>query len=208
MPRIMRLILATIVLLTTAAVAWGQDDAARQPAPQAIQVAPLANHGEVIPLLADVPDGAETAWAVIPTPGGLSLILAVSTPDGVTILSHVILVGPRPPPIDPPDPTPPGPDPPEPTPVSSLEVWIVEETADRTPEQARVLLSTEWRSHLKDNGHSLRLTDQDAPTAPVTLPGELPAVLGFISGRDEAVFRAPLPDTGVGLLKLVKGWAK
>lgn len=207
----MRLILATLLLLTTAAGAWCHDDVAQpSPPPQAIQAPPSATLGEIIPLLAGVPDGAASAWAVMPTPEGLTLILAVSTADGVTLYSHTIAVGPQPlpPPIDPPDPTPPGPDPPEPTPASRLEVWIIEESSDRTPEQARTMLAVPWRTWLKDNGHSLRLTDKDAPTAPATLRGELPCVVGYGPGDDEPRFRAPLPKDGAGMLELVKGWAK
>jgi hypothetical protein len=203
----MRSILAILLLLTTAAAARGYDEPA-QPSPpsQVIQVAPEAKHGDVIPLLANVPEQCMKAWAVMPGPNGLTLILAIGTADGVRLESHVIAIGPQPKP-DPPGPIPPGPDD-KPTPASTLEIWVIEESSDRTPAQGRTMLAMPWRTWLRDNGHSLRLTDQDAPTAPATLPGELPCVVGYGPGDDEPRFRAPLPATGAGMLELVKGWAK
>lgn len=99
----MRRILAALLILTAATGAFGHDDDAQPKTPSpAIEVPPAADAGDVIPLLADVPDGAELAWAVIPTVEGLTLILAVSTPDGVVIESQTIAVK-RPPPGDDPD---------------------------------------------------------------------------------------------------------
>jgi hypothetical protein len=202
----MRPILATLLALATAAGAWAHDEPAQpEPPPQVIQVAPEAQHGDVIPLLADVPAECMKAWAVMPGPNGLTLILAIGTAEGVRLESHVIAIGPQPGPNV--NPTPPGPDV-EPTPASTLEVWVIEESSDRTPAQGRTMLSLPWRTYLKDNGHSLRLTDKDAPTAPATLPGELPCVVGYGPGDDEPRFRAALPKDGAGMLELVKGWAK
>ncbi len=111
----MRPILAALLLLSTAAGAWGHDDAAQpNPAPQVIQAPPSADIGDIISMLAAVPDGGETAWAVMLTPEGLTLILTFDAlpddPDhGRTIVSHAIAVK-RPPPgdnDDPPDDEPP-----------------------------------------------------------------------------------------------------
>lgn len=99
----MRPVLATLLILTAATGAWAHDDDAHpKPPSPAIEVPPSADAGDVIPLLADVPDGAKLAWAVIPTTEGLTLILAVSTPEGVVIESQTITVK-RPPPGEDPD---------------------------------------------------------------------------------------------------------
>ena len=211
--RLLATAIATLLLLTTAAGAWAHDEPAQpEPPQQVIQVPPSASIGEVIPLRADVPDEAETAWAVTVTPGGLTATLAYDAtpgePGGITIVWQLVKVGPSP---NPPNPGP-GPTP-TPTPVSTLEVWVIEERDPREPggrnqAHARTLLSMPWRNFLKDNGHSLTLIEHDAPTAPATLPGELPCVVGFGPGDDEPRFRAPLPKDGAAMLELVRRWTR
>ena len=84
--------------------------------------------------------------------------------DGHLVTSKVVLTvaGDVEPPV-PPDPPPPPipPDPPPPIVVEQLHVIIVEESADRTPEQAKVLLSKAVRDYLKSVDGVLHIVDQD-----------------------------------------------
>lgn len=138
------------------------------------------------------------------------------------LAEHMITIGgPSPSPI--PDPTPePGPDPaPDPTPplpLSQMLVIVVEESADRTREQAWILLDPTVRKWMTDNGHRLRILDKDsqspdalpwiqratAPTETVPSPA-LPRVLISDSGGSVS-FVGDLPAGPIGMLELVKKW--
>ncbi len=88
----MRPILATLLLILTAASAHGQT----------IEAPPSAELGEVVALEATLPEGMASAWAIVATLDGYTAILAFGNADCVKIVSHKIAVK-RPPPGDDPD---------------------------------------------------------------------------------------------------------
>ncbi len=113
-----------------------------------------------------------------------------------------------------PDPPEPGPDPePDPAPDKLAEMWVIviEESRDRTAEQAQILLDLSLRNWLEENGHHFRLVDQDQPASDLTAwiarteEHDLPRC--FLVGEDgESVFEGPLPESKAAFLKLVKKW--
>jgi hypothetical protein len=116
---------------------------------------------------------------------------------------HRMLVGPRPPPNPTPTPTP--------TPGTVARVVIVEESGDRTPEQAAILTDPRLKP-LRDQ-RKLLILDQDAadslgqPAAELSqYDGQpLPRVIGLDSSGVRSV-AADLPGSADGLMELLKAW--
>lgn len=114
--------------------------------------------------------------------------------------------GPDPPvPPVPPNP-PPGPDPPLPTTIT--DVIIVSQTEDRTPAQATVILSTEWRKHLDDVEIPFQCLDQDQlpqQYQPLAAKAAGKATVFFIgdAGVEEAA-AVPLPVSATALQNLIQ----
>jgi hypothetical protein len=123
------------------------------------------------------------------------------TPYGLAL--HRMLVGPRPPPH--PTPTP------IPTPGTVARVVIIEESGDRTPEQATILTDPRLKP-LRDQ-RKLLILDQDAADSSGTPAAELsqydgqplPRVIGLDSFGVRSV-AAELPGTADGLIELLKTW--
>ena len=137
------------------------------------------------------------------------------------LVSHTITIGgPAPNPSPTPEPGPdPAPDPiPPPLPLTEMTVVVVEESADRTREQAWVILDPTVRIWLKANGHKrLRTVDQTNPSpdmVPLVERAKTAQTEGvpfqprvFILGPDGAVsFAGELPISPIGMLELVKEW--
>jgi hypothetical protein len=116
---------------------------------------------------------------------------------------HRMLVGPRPPP----HPTPP----PTPTPGNVARVVVIEESGDRTPEQATILTDPRLKP-LRDQ-RKLLILDQDATDSQGQPASELsqydgqplPRVLGLDSSGVRSV-AAELPGSADGLIDLLKVW--
>ena len=138
--------------------------------------------------------------------GGRATIAVDWNLDKPLLALHEVLVG------DGPEPVPP---PPPPPPTEDLWCIIVEETAERTPEQKIVLLSLEVRKLFTDE--VFRLVDKD--TAPGkdepylqdyidrAIQGKLPTL--FLVGDDGKVrYEGPLPATVAAMVKLVEDTKK
>lgn len=115
------------------------------------------------------------------------------------------------------------PSPPDPPPVSTakeLMVLIVEETAQRTPARAELLLSEAWRVQVVALGHRWRLVDRNAtewdgtparvlapwrelPALPTGQPRGLPWVL-LVSSAGRVLFEGPVPSSDSGIVELVR----
>jgi len=97
--------------------------------------------------------------------------------DGHLVASKVVLTvaGDVEPPVPPVPPDPPPPLPPPPIVVEQLHAIIVEESADRTPEQAKVVLSKAVRDYLTSVDGVLHIVDQDVTdgdgNTPTTVAG-------------------------------------
>jgi len=108
------------------------------------------------------------------------LVAAPGQPPVLTFF-EVIPLSPTPPVPPTPEPTPPKPEPPAPVPVppgpGALELLWIEETAARTPQQARAITDRAIREALANAGWSLRVVDQDITDETGKTPPELaPAI--------------------------------
>lgn len=119
--------------------------------------------------------------------------------------------GPEPDPEPDPDPDP---IPPPPGPLAEMWLIVVEETNQRTPEQAWVLLDPTVRRWMKANGHHLRIVDKDQKAsdlqewinrATAQTNNALPYL--FVVDDSGAVsFEGELPIGPIQMLELVKKW--
>lgn len=136
---------------------------------------------------------------VRPTKAGKwSLSAARAAADGKLFASSVTLStsAPEPQPDPTPGPTPPGP----------KVVVIVEESSQRTPAQAKLLLDPTWRRQLAQAGHVVYVADKDAAVPPdlqpyvaMTAGKRLPwLIVATKSGR--IVREMPLPTTADSIL--------
>jgi len=112
-----------------------------------------------------------------------------------------------------PDPQPdPEPDPdPEPGPLAKMSLIVVEETRDRTPQQAQILLDPTLRTWLKNNGHQIHLIDKDQPAEGLKdwialTDNVLPHLFIVDSGGGKPVWDGPLPTTQEAMRELCKEW--
>jgi hypothetical protein len=115
-------------------------------------------------------------------------------------------------------PTPPTPPiPPDPTPVANLWGIVIEETSQRTAEQAVVLTSTKVRDLFKDGG--FRVVDKDTETAADVRPyqerakGQALPVLYLVDTTGKIYYEGAIPKTVAIMEELVgkyksKGGAK
>ena len=117
----------------------------------------------------------------------------------------------------------PSPDPP-PVTARELMVLIVEETAQRTPALADLLLSEQWRAQVTALGHRWRVVDQHATESDGTparvlapwralpaLPSGQSRVLPWVLLVDSAGFvlsEGPLPSSESALVDLVRKHTK
>ena len=93
---------------------------------------------------------------------------------------------------------------PQPMPTPGVrKIIILEQSEDRTPEQAAVLTSPELREYLESKGHSLRITDLDSvPTG--TVPSSPLPLLVIEDGVGNAIYQGVLPATVDATLTLIK----
>ena len=91
---------------------------------------------------------------------------------------------------------------------------IVEETAERTPEQARVLLDPTVRKWMEKNGHHFRTCDKDQSAEDLQewihralQAADLPRLFA-VSESGEVVFEGPLPHSPLEMLALVKKYGR
>ena len=102
-------------------------------------------------------------------------------------------------------PTPaPFPKPPVPIP-GKRKVIILEETGDRTPHQAVVILSPKLRSYLKSKGHPYRVRDVDqlAPTGHAPPRSDLPQLI-IEDGDGNPIYMGALPKTVEDTIETIK----
>ena len=105
---------------------------------------------------------------------------------------------------DSPDPPPPPP-PPPPGPIQEMTVLVVEESSQRTPEQAAILMCYPCRKWLTDNGHRMRIVDKDVKDQSGQVPADLerfidppPDILPYVflvDANGVTHWQGPLPDT-------------
>lgn len=131
----------------------------------------------------------------------------------------VVIVDPNPPPPDPPKPPDPTPGPTPPVPAGARAVLILHESAETTPQVARLLTQLRTGQHaeyLRSRGHSLSILDDDAvgfdgrPSPAVEAWRShfagltLPAVLIYDPDRSAIIAKQALPATSAELIELVK----
>lgn len=143
-------------------------------------VAPLSTWKQVdgvefangVPFAMPLADG-ETGTALIMD--GTRLVLAAPGQPPALAIFEVLPVEPSPPP----NPVPPQPEPPAPVPPGPgvLDLLWIEETAARTPEQARAITNRALREALAAAGWSLRVVDQDITDETGKTPRELAAAM-------------------------------
>jgi hypothetical protein len=153
------------------------------------------------------PWGWRLRVSFVPPVNGVYVLVCDWNQEPYGLALHRMLVGPRPPP----GPTPP-PDPPKPpTPGTVARVVIVEESGDRTPEQAAIL--TDPRLKPLRDARKLLILDKDAadsqgqPAAELSqYDGQpLPRVIGLDSSGVRSV-AAELPGSADGLMELLRTW--
>jgi hypothetical protein len=132
-------------------------------------------------------------------------VLVDWNPDPAQLVWHTINVegenGPDPPP------------PPPPGPLASMQVIVVEESKQRTPNQAQILLDPTLRKWLTKNGHEIRLAEKDQPSSDlkqwIAQAGSALPYLFIVdpsSGGDKAVWEGPLPTSQDDFRALCKEW--
>ncbi|MFZ5833210.1 MAG: hypothetical protein ACOY3P_24240 [Planctomycetota bacterium] len=177
---------------------------AADPTPEANAPAlKLAVSGGLLTVTPELPFAAKRTWRVLPGTGPTrTLILSVATDgDPVVYLYQIGPYGAQPQPE--PDPKPdPQPDPkpePEPQPTPS-ELWavVVEESSQRTPEQAAILASPQVRALFPEG--RFRVLDQDAQAADAKTyldrsRGKPLPVLYLIDPQARVHYEGPLPAT-------------
>ena len=176
---------------------------------------------ETLRFAVSAPDGAEVVLdkelSMTVAPWGWRLRVSFVPPaDGIYVLVcdwnqepfglalHRILVGPRPPPPDPPPPPPP-------PPGRVARVVIVEESGDRTPEEAAILTDPRLKP-LRDQ-RKLLILDQHAADSQGQPASELsqydgqplPRVIGLDSSGVRSV-ASELPGSADGLMELLRTW--
>ena len=137
------------------------------------------------------------------------------------LAEHRVMVGGKSPEPEP-DPKP-DPIPPPPGPLAEMWVIVVEETSQRTPEQAWVLLDPTVRQWMKANGHHLRIVDKDQTASDLaewigralaknrkgdqTAPrADALPYLFVVDDSGSVVFEGALPSGPIQMLELVKKW--
>jgi len=104
----------------------------------------------------------------------------------------------------------PNPPPPPPPPVPGKRwVILIEETSERTPQLASVLVDAKnaWRPYLKDKGHQFRAWDKDVVPpdgARWLLECESVPTLFIADENGTVLFKGPPPETSAAMLALVK----
>ena len=148
-------------------------------------------------------DGGKRAAFSAAIPGKYMVLLVV---DQTAYTGHAIVISEDPQPNPFPDPIPP--------PLKVASVVVVEETAQRTPEQFAVMSAPPWRTYLADSGIKLRFADQDVTDETGALPADLkPAIerakqdglprVVFLDAGGSVVASEALPNSGAEMLKLV-----
>ena len=147
-------------------------------------------------------------------PGTRTIFLQVESP-GLDSLPRCDFeygkVGPKPDPGPTPDPNPP---PPPPGPLAEMWVIVVEETSQRTPEQARVLLDPTVRQWMANHQHHFRILDKDQTSTDLTewierAAAQTETALPYLFIVDDSgvvSFEGPLPIGPLEMLSLVKKW--
>ena len=159
----------------------------------------------VVPPTEDFEAIGDRAFLSARGPGQFTIILAVATADGIEQVTHVVTVGegPAPSPFPSPRPTP-GPK------TTRLQVAIVENSDDRTPEQAAVYVTgLKLIAWLKDNGHPrirlLETPSAQTDVAPWTArAGDRIPYVFLIDDASRVVHEGKLPQTEAEMLELVK----
>ena len=93
---------------------------------------------------------------------------------------------------------------PEPTPAPGKRtVTIIEESKDRTVEQAKIM--TKLRSYLPSKGHSLKILDVSQIVPPASAPSRdsLPRIV-IDDGAGKLLFQGPFPATVDAVIKLIQ----
>jgi len=199
-------------------------DTSPRPKPQP---SPAPNQEIVAPDNTPLPDAAirhiwvtDSAGAVLDTAAEKPLIEASKVSFGsytVHVLSNkltetTITVGGTPTPTPGPEPKPDPKPEPQPTPKPTADLWgiVIEESSQRTPQQAAVLASTELRAMF--TGKQFRVIDKDTNTDPQfgkyiqqSVGQKLP-LLWLVTPTGDVLFQGELPTTSAAAVDLVKKW--
>jgi hypothetical protein len=157
------------------------------------------------------------------TPGRFRVLAWNAKGDVASNLAEcwVVIVDPRPPtpPPDPPQPPDPTPGPTPPVPAGARAVLILRETAESTPQLARLLTQLRTGQHaeyLRSKGHSLSILDDDAvgsdgrpsPAVELWRPHfaglTLPAVLIYDPTSKVVIAKQSLPATSAEVIETLK----
>jgi len=135
----------------------------------------LAEHKSFIVPLASGENGS--AMALAAAEGQILIVAAKGDPPVIALyrVSAFDVPGPNPNPDPRPEPEP-DPDP-RPNPRGPLSLIWIEETADRTPEQAAALTDSELRDAIRKAGWSLRIADVDVVDEDGNPPSDLAAYI-------------------------------
>jgi hypothetical protein len=165
----------------------------------------------------ELQNDTKKAVVIALTPGRYRL-LAVSAKDGTpsdfaecaVVIGGVVPVppGPSPPPV-----------PPDPTPAGLRELVVIRETADSTPQQARLLTTLRtgaFDTYLRSKGHRLYVLDDDSVGSdgrpsplveawkPIVAGIPMP-VLVIVEPKTRGVLaKQPLPESADAVLELLK----
>ncbi len=100
----------------------------------------------------------------------------------------------------------PPPFPPTPVPTPGKRtITIIEESQDRTVEQAKVMTSPKLRSYLSGKGHQFKILDVSQIVPPDNVPPQnsLPRIV-IDDGSGKLLFRGPMPATDDAVITLIQ----
>jgi len=160
-----------------------------------------------VPFTVDGKPVANRAMVSIAADGKATLTVLYLKGDDIAEATYVLVRQDSPVPPAPPVPIP---VPPVPIPVPVADLWgvVVEESAERTPQQAIVLTAPEVRDSLKQ----FRVLDKDTTVATDMQPyldrakGDVLPVLFLVDGSGKVHFEGPLPATLDAMKALIARW--
>lgn len=114
----------------------------------------------------------------------------LTVPTNSRVVTYIQGGQPTPAPFPPPTPTP-----------GKRTITILEQSEDRTPQQAAILTSQTLRKYLDSKGHKLRITDVDS--VPAADKSDLPRLV-IEDGDGKVIYQGALPGTVDAVLETIK----